>query len=109
MVIQYPHRLSFNSVTGDAGFTVNEYGDEIPNEATVLANEFSCRAETPKAYQVKSNDGQILDVSYIIYGPSEIPRIANGTVVSVIFEDGFVYQGAVKQMNKGQLGITLWV
>jgi hypothetical protein len=109
MIIQYPHILKFDIVTG--GSEVNDENSDtliVPGQTTTI--EVKCRFE-PNAdgELIVSADGAKLDFGWIVYMPLDQVEIESGTVIRGYNGDDLIAEGDVKRYNKGQLNARAWV
>jgi hypothetical protein len=109
MIIQYPHILKFDVITGGVE-EVDENGDTVivPGQTTTI--EVKCRFE-PNAdgELIVSADGAKLDFGWIVYMPLDQVEIESGTVIRGYNGDDLIAEGDVKRYNKGQLNARAWV
>lgn len=109
MVIQYPHILKYDIVTG--GYEeVDENGDTVIVPGSKSTVEIKCRFE-PNAAGEKtvSADGEQLDFRWIVYIPLDQPDISSGTMITGFNGDQVIAQGEVKRFSEGQLNSRAWV
>lgn len=109
MIIQYPHILKFNIVTG--GYEeVDDNGDTIIVSGTTSTVEIKCRFEpNSDGERIVSADGEQLDFGWIVYMPLDQIAVESGTVIRGYNGDDLIAEGDVKRYNQGQLNARLWV
>ena len=105
---QYPDTLKVTTFTGSSTST-DENGDIVNTPGTPAISEFDCRAESPQISSRNTTDGIEEDVHYVIYGQTLIPRLAKGTNVEILFQDGHTEQGQVIKMDKTAFHVMIWV
>lgn len=110
MIIQYPHILRFDIVTGGVE-EIDENGDTVivPGQATTI--EVKCRFEPNADGQViVSADGAKLEFGWIVYMPLDQIVVESGIMIrGYTGDDQLIAEGDVKRYSKGQLNARLWV
>jgi hypothetical protein len=109
MIIQYPHILKFDIVTGSVE-EIDENGDTVIVPGATTTIEVKCRFE-PNAdgERIISADGEQLDFGWIVYMPLDQPDITSGTMITGFNGADLIAQGAVERFIKGQLNARAWV
>jgi len=109
MVVQYPHILKFDIVTGGSE-EIDENGDTVIVPGATTAIEVKCRFE-PNAdgELIVSADGAKLDFGWIVYMPLDQVEVESGTVIRGYNGADLIADGDVKRYSKGQLNAKLWV
>jgi hypothetical protein len=109
MIIQYPHLLKYDIVTG--GYEeVDENGDTVIVPGSKSIVEIKCRFE-PNAdgERIVSADGEQLEFGWIVYMPVSSPEVPNGAQITGFNSDKVIAKGNVKRFSRGQLNARAWV
>ena len=108
MVVQYPHTLTTQQVSGMA--VANSSGDYTASVTETL-NLSPCRAEMNGAGStVPLTDGTAYVFGSLIQLPLSAPDVKEGTPLEVVDSDGLaIASGAAKRFQRGQLHCRLWV
>jgi hypothetical protein len=111
MVVQYPHILKFDIVTGGSE-EIDENGDTVIVPGATTTIEVKCRFEfNTFGEMIVSADGANLHFGWVVFMPIGQPEIVNGTTIEGYNDDRPLTnaRGEVKRYVKGQMNARLWI
>jgi hypothetical protein len=109
MVIQYPHILKFDIVTGGSE-EIDENGDTVIVPGATTNVEIKCRFEVNgSGEQIPSNDGLKLDYGWIVYMPLGNSDIPEGVEIEGYHNEALIASGTVKRFFEGTMNTRAWV
>ncbi|RPE05552.1 hypothetical protein EGT74_24525 [Chitinophaga lutea] len=105
VIIQYPHKLMANIVTGSIQDT---NGNPVPGATETI--ELTCRAEpNGSGRMIQLANGQNIVYNWIVYMPKGAAVLADGAKVSITQDGRQIAKGQVLRFSKGQLDARLWL
>lgn len=108
-VVQYPHILKFDIVTGGSQ-EIDENGDTVIVPGATATIEVKCRFEpNGSGEQVPSNDGLLLDFGWVVYMPLGQLAIPEGVALTGYLNGRVIASGIVKRFSEGTMNARAWV
>jgi hypothetical protein len=107
MITQYPHTLTYKTVTGSTG--PDNDGNYTPGtEQTIVT---PCRAEVNNSGQgfISAVDGSRINYDWIVYLPSSSVVYLEGSTIEIANGPDIVVKDTIKRFWPGQLNMRIWL
>lgn len=107
MVKQYPHTLTYTTITGSTG--PDAEGNYSPGTSQTVV--LLCRAEVNNSGQgwINAIDGSRINYDWVVYLPSTSVVFLEGSEIQIQNGPDIIIKDVIKRFWPGQLNARIWL